>query len=248
MDLISWSQIEQETSEMKFEEFSLKTNVLAFASRSKAKATKAGCSLYPALRDQERALPWCSTRQNRRTERVPYSLQSVEEMPQKSWLSRWTLQRYSRSVSQRPSLSWIETQNWLDRAKVHRDGRVGTPRSHVPSLWRGIQKIPRTVVSHIEKVGQKRADATSTRFSSCSLTQKPSPSRTVKKLQNQYLHSNTGDGILPQAILGRTGTRPKAGGAHDENLKRMKCVQILFFCYSWFRLQLMTIHCNRRGV
>ena len=29
---------EQETSEMKFEEFALKTNVLAFASRSKAKA------------------------------------------------------------------------------------------------------------------------------------------------------------------------------------------------------------------
>ena len=40
----------------------------------------------------------------------------------------------------------------------------------------------------------------------------------VKKLQNQYLHINTGDGILPQAIPG--GTRPKAGGAHDKNLKR----------------------------
>ena len=41
----------------------------------------------------------------------------------------------------------------------------------------------------------------------------------VKKLQNQYLHSNTGDGILPQAIPGGTGTRPKAGGAHDNFFK-----------------------------
>ena len=30
----------------------------------------------------------------------------------------------------------------------------------------------------------------------------------VRKLQNQYLHNNTGDGTLPQAI--------HAGGAHDE--------------------------------
>ena len=27
-----------------------------------------------------------------------------------------------------------QLKNWLDRAKVHRDGRVGTARSHVPSL------------------------------------------------------------------------------------------------------------------
>ena len=41
---------------------------------------------------------------------------------------------------------------------------------------------------------------------------------TVRKLQNQYLHSNRGDGTLPQAIPG--GTRPKVGGAHDKFLKR----------------------------
>ena len=64
------------------------------------------------------------TAKNWRTERVPYSLECVEEMLEKSWLSRWTFQRYSRSLSQRPSLSWITTLNWLDRAKVHRDGRT----------------------------------------------------------------------------------------------------------------------------
>ena len=40
----------------------------------------------------------------------------------------------------------------------------------------------------------------------------------VKKLQNQYLHSNTGYGTLPQAILG--GIRPKVGGDHDRFLRR----------------------------
>ena len=29
---------------------------------------------------------------------------------------------------------WITTQNWLDRAEVHRDGRNGKVKSHVPSL------------------------------------------------------------------------------------------------------------------
>ena len=40
------------------------------------------------------------------------SLQFVEEMSQKSWRSKRTLQRNSRSFSKRPSLSWITTQNW----------------------------------------------------------------------------------------------------------------------------------------
>ena len=44
----------------------------------------------------------------------------------------------------------------------------------------------------------------------------------MKELQNQYLHNNSGDGILPQVIPGGTGTRPKVGGAHDNVFKRMK--------------------------
>ena len=38
--------------------------------------------------DQERRYPWCSTRQDRRTERVPYRMECVEEMLQESRLSR----------------------------------------------------------------------------------------------------------------------------------------------------------------
>ena len=46
---------EQETSEMQFENFALKTNALAFASRSKAKAKPqrrtSACSLYLSVKD-----------------------------------------------------------------------------------------------------------------------------------------------------------------------------------------------------
>ena len=74
------------------------------------------------------------------------------------------------------------------------------------------------MVNHLNKVRQERAYATSTRFSSCSLSQKNVfIVNQVRKLQNQYLHSSTGDGTLPQAIPG--GTRPKVGGAHDKILR-----------------------------
>ena len=58
----------------------------------------------------------------------------------------------------------------------------------------------------------------------------------VKKLQNQYLHNSTGDGTLPRAIPGGTGTRPKAGGAHDKILKRVKWPR----SFSFFLLQLVS--------
>ena len=64
----------------------------------------------------------------------------------------------------------------------------------------------------------------------------------VRELQNQFLHNNTGDGTLLRAIP--CGTRPKAGGAHDKILRG----HFILFYYSWFRLQSMAIHCNRRGV
>ena len=118
--------------------------------QKKVSKTKLGCSLYPALRNQEGTTSWCSARQNWRTERVLYRFQRVEEMSIKSWRSRRTLPRNSRSFSKRSSLSWIATQNWLERAKVHRDGQIGTRKSQVPSIQREIPEISRTMVSHIE--------------------------------------------------------------------------------------------------
>ena len=41
----------------------------------------------------------------------------------------------------------------------------------------------------------------------------------AKNVQNPFLFNNIRDGtFLPQVILGGTGTRPKAGGAHEFNL------------------------------
>ena len=37
-------------------------------------------NLYPGLRDQERRYPWCSTRQDRNTKRIPCDLECVENM------------------------------------------------------------------------------------------------------------------------------------------------------------------------
>ena len=78
------------------------------------------------------------------------------------------------------------------------------------------------------------------------ITELQSLSKTVftasqaNKLQNQFLHNNIGYGTLPQAIHG--GTRlTGVGGAHNKFVKWS-------FCYSWFRLQSMAIHCNRRCV
>ena len=43
-----------------------------------------GCTLYPELRDKERTESCCSSWQNRRTKRIPYSLECVEEVLQES--------------------------------------------------------------------------------------------------------------------------------------------------------------------
>ena len=61
------------------------------------------------------------------------------------------------NISQVLTIDFSETKtivnhnsHWLDRTKVHRDGRTGKTKSHVPSLCRGILKIPRTMESHLE--------------------------------------------------------------------------------------------------
>ena len=44
----------------------------------------------------------------------------------------------------------------------------------------------------------------------------------------------------------RGGTHPN--GVRSELTLKKKIPQVSLFCYSWFRLQLIAIHCNRRGV
>ena len=55
------------------------------------------------------------------------------------------------------------------------------------------------------------------------------------------LNSIKGGTLLPQVLHGGTGTRPKAGGAHEKS-------SFFIVCCSRFRLQLIAICCNRRVV
>ena len=111
--------------------------------QSKFQSMATGCSLNPALRFQEGATSWCSARQNWSTRRAFCGPPRAEEMYQKeSW-------RNSGSFPTRSSISWLATQNWLDRAEVHRKGEVGTGRPLLPSIQRWIPEISKNSgISH----------------------------------------------------------------------------------------------------
>ena len=163
-------------------------------------------------------------------------------MLQNSWLSRWTLQRYSRSFSQRPNLSWFTARKWLDRAKVHRDGPIGKARSHVPSLQRGIQRYQGQLYLTLNKSGKNAPMRLRPDF------------RAAVSLKNR-LHRESGkeiaEPISPQQY--RIWHSSSSDSWWDTSKSwwsswLIRRGRFILFCYSWFRLQLMAIHCNRRGV
>ena len=80
------------------------------------------------------------------------------------------------------AIGWTEQKCIDELAKQNHTYHLSTEDS---------QKIPRTMVSHLKQVRQKRAYATWTRFSSCSLSQKTVfIVSQVRKLQNQFLQHN----------------------------------------------------------
>ena len=149
---------------------------------------------------------------------------------------RKTLRRNSRSFSSRPSLSWFETQNWLDWAEVHRNGQVGTGRPLLPSIRDEFQRSKK-VVSHIKQIGQECTDASSIRLPSRSHNQEPSPTRTRRRTCRTC--SFTAISKMTPFFL-KSFLVELAGGTHELNS--------MFFIYgSSFRLQLIAICCNRRN-
>ena len=75
-------------------------------------------------------------------------------------------------------------------------------------------KIPRTMVSHLEQVRQKWVYCDlGPIFELQSLSKTVSTASKVSKLQNQFLHNKKGDGIFPQEIHGETRLIG-VGGAH----------------------------------
>ena len=77
-----------------------------------------------------------------------------------------------------PRLSRITIRNRMDRRGVCQEVDELTKQKHTYYLsTEEFQKIPRRMVSRLEKVWQKWTDAISTRFSSCRHTQKTFPPR-----------------------------------------------------------------------
>ena len=197
-----------------------------------------GCAFNPALRHQNGATPWCSTRQNWSTERVPYRPQRVEEMLRKSWRPRRTLHRNSRSFSK-------ET-----KSIVNRNSKLAVPsrsasrwtmwhRRTTPTVYpkRNFRYITNSGISHwTNRARIRRCDFDQT-------FELQSQSRTSIETCRTYSFFNCiKDGtFLPQVLHGGIGTRPKAGGAHEFN-------SFFKICCNRFRLQLPAIYCNRRGV
>ena len=80
------------------------------------------------------------------------------------------------NISQVFTIDFSEIQ-FVANHNSQSDGQNKSAKSGTNSQKKTIHiVIPRTMISHLEQVRQKWADATSIRFSSCSHNQKPSPS------------------------------------------------------------------------
>ena len=146
-----------------------------------------------------------------------------------------TLQRNSRSFF------------WETKSIVNRNSKLAGPsrsasrwtswhRRITPTVYtkRNLRDIKDSGISHwTNRAKMRRCDFDQT-FELQSQSRTVSIENQAKNVQNPLLTNNIGDGtLLPQAIPGGTGTRPKAGGAHEFNsfLKKV--------CCSRFRLRLI---------
>ena len=131
-----------------------------------------------------------------------HSLQRVEEMSQKSWRSRRTLQRNSRSFSKRP------------KSIVIRNSKLAEPRRSA-SQWIFLAQEDHSyrLIKEEFKRGQGQWYLTMKKSG------KNAPMRLRSDLRAAVTIKNKGGTLLPQAIPRGTGTRPKAGGAAKRWMK-----------------------------
>ena len=126
-------------------------------------------------------------------------------MLQESWFSRWTFYRYSRSIPQRSSLSWITTRNRMDRSEVQRVGRTCTRRPHVLApLQRKREDTKDNGISpwtNQAKMGLWNFDPI---FELLSLWKTVYTTSQANKLKSLFLQNNTVYGIPLQAHRGGT--------------------------------------------
>ena len=130
-----------------------------------------------------------------------------------------------------------------DRTKVQRFGRTCKRRPYISSHSRGKEKIPRTMVFHLEQIRQKMGLWNFDPILGPGVSMKKIVYTTsqANKLKSLFLQNDTGDGIPHKAHRGGTSLNwignELISFFFDENS----------FCYSWFRLQSIAIHCKAMG-
>ena len=180
--------------------------------------------------------------------RPKYKESTTEEMLQKIRLLRWTFYRYSRSISQRSSSSWITTRNRMVRTKVQRVGWTCERRSFLYTHSRGKENIQRTLVSYFEQNRQKWTYEASIWLQSRCHNEKlltprirrtnrrAHPSRSAKTHTTRAVEliNIQGGTIGFQLQVPRGGTHPNGVGSE---LTKFCCSNLFFvasgFVYSW---------------
>ena len=162
-------------------------------------------SLYPKLRDTEGTYSWCSTWRDRNAwkrccKRVDSQGEHLKGIHER--FRRDQVYRESQLLIFLTELKCIEMDEWAKQDHTYHLSKEEFKR------YQGQWYLT------LNKSGKNAPMRLRPDFSSCSLSKTVFIVNQVRKLQNQYLHSNTGDGTLPQAIHG--GTRPTGvGGAHN---------------------------------
>ena len=154
-------------------------------------------SLCPALRDQEGASPWGSTRQNWRTERVLYGFQRVEEMPPKSFDAQ---EEHHKGIHDRVLRDQVfrESQlkiGWTEQKCTEIDKLAQQDHTYRLSEEE-FKRYQGQWYLTLNESGKNAMMRLRPDFSSCSLHQKPSPSRIRRRCRTTHFSATTSEMAL----------------------------------------------------
>ena len=172
--------------------------------QKKVSQTKAGCTLYPELRDKKK---WRSQvldmakPKNRKSTMQPGK--RGRDAARKSILNVNFLRVFTIDFSEIQDIVNHNSQS-DGQNKSAKSWTNLQMKTYISSHSRGKDKMPRTMVFHLERIRQKWAYEASIRFSSCCLYQKSSPPRVRRTSWSLFLQNNTRYGIPLQAHRGGT--------------------------------------------
>ena len=237
--------------------------------QNKVEETKTGCTLYPELRDKERRYPWCSTRQDRGTKIIPPSLECVEEMLQRKSTPKVFTgihDRFLRDPVYRESqlaIGWTdqECKEWDElvakedhtykltpeekrRYKGHWYLTLNKTGKNGPVKLRSDYRAAVTMKNRYTTNHENQLKSPSIQVSKDAYDEDKTFSQKITCPALELINIHDGN-IALQLQVPRGGTNPNGVGSE---LTIFFCSTLSLFCYSWFRLQSIAIHCNRRVV